>query len=124
MKNELPERYNLGARIEDVIDGDTVRITAEFPFGLMQMGLTIRFSDIDAAETYTESGPDHTEFAEEWFATAEREHDGLWPLIFDSQEWDTGGFGRPLGYLYRRSDGAEYNEDFLEAWGEEYRYQG
>jgi endonuclease YncB( thermonuclease family) len=128
--NDLPDLYNLAAKVERLRDADTFELTVSLGYDLVQRTHVVRPKDIDAAETWRpdteeerEIGEAQTEWAEEWFETAREEYDGTHPLIFDSQEWKTDGWERSLGYVYRRSDGAEYTEDFLEEWGEEYRYE-
>jgi hypothetical protein len=122
--------YNLAARLERIRDADTFEFSVDLGYDLEQQEHVIRPLEIDAAETWRpdteeerEIGEAQTQWAKEWFNTAQREYDGDYPLVFDSVEWQTDGWERSLGYIYRRSDGNEYTEDFIDEWGDEYLYE-
>jgi micrococcal nuclease len=99
----------VSARVEEVVDGDTLDVVCNLGFGL-RFQTTIRLIAVDTHETYGESedseeyrrGIKEKRFVEGWIAEAERAASSRFPL--DLKIYEKGGFGR---WLAEVSDGDE-----------------
>lgn len=118
---QVPD-YCYRAQLVEVVDGDTfdVRIDLGFETHALER---VRAMDIDTSEISFvshdseeyEEGMEHTEFLESWASHAEANHDGEWPLVIYSAEYDRGAYGRVLGDIYSIPDDEWYTEAIYNA---------
>lgn len=118
--------YDYYAQVDRVIDGDSIVLTLDLGYNLIRRDQHARLLDVNTAELRPMAGdqyPDavrHRNFVVEWLVDAARDYNGDWPLVFDSNALDN--FGRALGYVSRRSDGAELNQALIDRFGDAVRY--
>jgi micrococcal nuclease len=117
------------ARVERVVDGDTLDLGIDLGFGVSLTGdeARVRLRGIDTAETFGvpkdseeyATGQRHKAFVEEWVAgTDDRE----WPVFVETAKDDQRGkYGRWLAVVQRRADGAVLNDDLVTEFGDEVR---
>jgi len=117
------------ARVERVVDGDTLDLGIDLGFGVSLTGdeARVRLRGIDTAETfgvpkdseeYT-TGQRHKAFVEEWVADTD---DQEWPVFVETAKDDQRGkYGRWLAVVQRRIDGAVLNDDLVTEFGDEVR---
>lgn len=117
-------------RLKKIVDGDTYELEVDLGFNTTRT-VTVRADGIDTAETwFTDEdseeyrrGQIHEDFVTHWFAIAEEDHDGEWPLIVDTRKNDgKGKYGRYLAEVVRQCDGREVTADLEEEFGEEVVY--
>ena len=117
--------YEYQAAPMTVVDGDTIDVTVDLGFRIHRE-IRLRLLGIDTHETYGvpkdseeyRRGAEETAFVEEWMAAAP---DGQpWPFFIATEK--RGKFGRYLAEIERRVDGAVLNDDLLEEFGDEIRY--
>jgi micrococcal nuclease len=118
------------ARVDRIVDGDTLDLVIDLGFGVRLTGdeARVRLRNIDTAETYGVSkdseeyatGTRHKAFVEEWVARADAEvDDEEWPLFVQTEKDDERGkYGRWLAVIHRRSDGAVLNDDLVTEFGD------
>ena len=105
-----PFDWTFQARLDRVVDGDTVYLVVDIGFGI-NWHADIRLLGINAPEVVGASKADGLvakAFAADWFAAAAS--DGDWPLIVQTTKWETGKFGRWLGVIWRRTTGECLND--------------
>lgn len=113
MKNPTtdPDSWHFrNARLERVIDGDTVVLVLDLGFHSRRT-VTIRLFGVDTAETHNTPadspehirGDEHAQFVREWFADA-AESGLTWPLSVVSHD-AVGIYGRYAAVITRKSDG-------------------
>ena len=123
------EIWQYRARVDRIVDGDTLDLVFDLGFGVHLTGdeARVRLRNIDTAETYGVSkdseeyatGKRHTEFVEEWVAEA---GDAEWPLFVQTEKDDERGkYGRWLAIIHRRNDGAVLNDDLVTEFGDAVR---
>ncbi|WP_318567868.1 hypothetical protein [Salinigranum marinum] len=117
------------ARVERVVDGDTLDLGIDLGFGVSLTGdeARVRLRGVDTAETFGvpkdseeyAAGQRQKAFVEEWVdETDERE----WPVFVETAKDDQRGkYGRWLAVVQRRTDGAVLNDDLVAAFGDEVR---
>ncbi len=106
-----PAIWAYRARVERVIDGDTLQITIDQGLNTHRAE-RVRLLGVDTPETKGATkmaGRLATIYVEDWLAEADDE----WPLIVQTARGDA--FGRWLARVWRRSDGRELNDDLLKA---------
>lgn len=111
------------ARLDDtrtgVVDGDTIDLRVDLGF-YTDRRIRVRLQGVDTAEIFGvgkdseeyAAGTEHKQFVTEWLATARTQHDGAWPLVVVT-ETRTGKYGRWVGTIERKADGAVLNEDLI-----------
>lgn len=98
-----------------VIDGDSLVMVIDAGFGLHvhgngNEGAHIRLLGVDTPERNEPGWAEAKAFTAAWLAEAD---DQPWPLLIATMKADN--FGRYLGWLWRRKDGASLNDDLIEA---------
>lgn len=110
--------FTFQARLQRVIDGDTVVFLVDLGFRT-QKEVRVRVKGIDTAEIYGapkgseeyQRGQKHADFARAWFG--ENAGEGHWPFIL-STEKDHGKYGRWPGRIVSKTTGNVYNEDVVD----------
>lgn len=113
------------ARVDRVVDGDTLDLTIDLGFGVHLTGdeARVRLLDVDTAEIFGSKkgsaeyndGQAHTAFVEDWVAEG---GDGAWPVFVETEkDDDRGKYGRWLAVIKRRNDGAILNDDLVTEFG-------
>ncbi len=98
------ESYRYRARLERVVDGDTVYLTVDLGFRAT-MSLAIRLAGIDAPERYKDGGPEATA----WLRAMLVDRD----LLLESAKGDK--YGRWLGTIYHVNEPVSINSSMIEA---------
>lgn len=117
------------ARVDRVVDGDTLDLTIDLGFGVHLTGdeARVRLLDVDTAEIYGskkgsaehEAGQAHKAFVEDWVVHGA---DGEWPVYIATEKDDERGkYGRWLAVIKRRDDGAVLNDDLVTEFGDAVR---
>jgi|TARA_R110002020_G_scaffold474674_2_gene706710 endonuclease YncB( thermonuclease family) len=102
--------YHYRAKIERVVDGDTIDVTLDLGFDL-HMQARIRFAGINAPESRTrdlvekQKGLEAKRFVEDWIGNCET-------LIVQTQLDKKGKFGRILGNILNH-EGACLNDEMV-----------
>lgn len=114
------------ARMDRVVDGDTLDLTIDLGFGVHLTGdeARVRLLDVDTAEIYGskkgsaeyDAGHAHKTFVEDWVAAG---GDGDWPFFVQTEkDDDRGKYGRWLAVIKRRNDGTVLNDDLVTEFGD------
>ena len=106
----LPYRYR--ARLDRIVDADTLDMTVDLGFRTTRK-TRFRVAGIDAWEVRgeeREKGLEASRFVAGWAKTADV--DG-WPFIIDSHRDSTGKYGRWLADVWRAVDGAHLATDLV-----------
>jgi micrococcal nuclease len=112
--------YEYPARIEYVVDGDTMDVVVELGFN-MQRKIRVRLSEVDTHETYGVShdseeyqrGARETHFVKDWVKSAMS--DGTeWPFIVKTEK--TGKYGRYLAIVMRQDTEEMLHEALLDSF--------
>lgn len=128
----MTEEYDLfyyRAKVTNVVDGDTVDLVIDQGFRTFKEA-RVRLLGVDTAETHFVShdsdeyrlGVEQTEFVEDWLQKGRDNYDGEWSFLLNSHKDGKGKYGRYLGHVIRRSDGAEITASLLNKYGESVRY--
>lgn len=102
-----------------LVDADTVLMRLDKDHGVeFTHPRGIRLLGVDADERYTETGKAATAFAAEWISAALRLPSTptlgpSWPFVVVGSAEDK--YGRPLGTVYRKTDGACLNTDLIDS---------
>jgi micrococcal nuclease len=118
------EVYQHQADLVEVVDGDTLDVTADLGFSLRQ-NWRLRLAGIDTAEVFGvrkasdefRRGKRHEDFAAQWLDDARTQHDGEWPLVVLSVQ--KGKYGRRISAIRRKSDGTILNDALISEFGTE-----
>lgn len=110
--------FEYQAQVDRVVDGDTIDFVIDLGFDLRRT-TRVRLLDVDTAESYGvdhdsaeyELGSEQTEFVEQWLDDVGNE---TWPFIVTTER--TGKYGRYLGRVTRKRDGAVLNDAIVEAY--------
>jgi len=110
--------FTFQARLERVVDGDTVDLLVDLGFRTRKR-VRMRVKGVDTAEIYgVEQGSEafrqgqrHADFARTWFD--EHAGDGAWPFIL-STEPDHGKYGRWPGRIVSKATGHVYRDDLVD----------
>lgn len=114
-----------------VVDGDTQHYQLDQGF-YDYTAEVVRLDGVDTHETRFvshdseeyERGKEQKRYVEAWLAEGQREWPGWWPFIIDCESFDPrGDYDRVLARVIRRSDEAVLNDDLLDEYGEEIRYE-
>jgi len=116
------EVYQHQADLVELIDGDTLDVTADLGFSLRQ-NWRLRLAGIDTSEVFGvkktsdefRRGKRHEEFVAQWLNDARTQYDGEWPLVVLSVQ--KGKYGRYITVVRRKSDGAILNDDLISEFG-------
>lgn len=110
----MPEHYPAyNAALVRIIDADTQIIRIDKDHGTeLTHPRGVRLLGIDAPERYTDAGKEAIAFVSQWFYVASSTGDPL-PLVVVSDKYDK--YGRVLGSIYRKVDGASLKDDLLAA---------
>lgn len=105
-------QYVYPARLEEVIDGDTIDVTVDLGFHITRR-VRLRLAGLDTAEIYGvedesaeyERGMVHSNYVSEWF---DETPDEAFPLTVDVQK--KGKFGRYIATVYRNDRERSLND--------------
>lgn len=119
---DFPDWFTYQARLDRVVDGDTVDLIVDLGFRA-RYEARCRVSGVDTAEIYGVShdsdeyalGLEHTRWVMEWFS--DHDDDSKWPFVLDTEE-DAGKYGRWPARIIAKADGAALNDDLIEAFPE------
>lgn len=103
------------ARLDHVVDGDTVDLTLDLGFRTYKQ-VRVRLAGIDTAEIYgtsKESQEYQVGMDQKAFVIDFLNRDGAWPLRFESYE-ETGKYGRWVGDV--SVDGKSVTRALLDEW--------
>lgn len=115
-------RFNYQAKVDRVIDGDSIVCTFDLGFNVSKGDAKVRLLDVDTHETHFVShssdeykmGMKEKEFTSDWVDEARSNSDTEWPFIIDTvKDNNTGKYGRYLGRVYRVDTQSCLNEDIL-----------
>lgn len=118
MPEAVPSTFR--ARVEDVVDGDTLDVVADCGLGVRR-AIRLRLDGVDTAEVYGVDedsrefarGAEQSAFVREWVSDAQAAEDvGEWPLAVEVVE--RGKYGRWVSRVRRRSDGEDLTERLRE----------
>lgn len=102
------------ARLERIIDGDTLEVVIDVGFHTYHRE-QIRLLDVNTPEikgVTREAGLKAKEFVRIWLMNATLDaKDKNWPLIIETKKDDS--FGRYLAYVYRQDNGISLNIDLI-----------
>lgn len=126
-----PTPWLYRARLERVVDGDTLDLTLDLGFRITRKA-RVRLKDVDTAEIWGvqqdsqeyRQGKVHKAFVTGWLHEAEERVDGEWPLITRTYRDRTGKFGRYLADVIRseehapRADPVTLTDALTEEFGE------
>jgi len=110
--------FQFQARLNRVVDGDTVDLLVDLGFRTRKR-VRVRVKGIDTAEIYGvergseeyRRGKEHSSFARAWFE--ENAGDEDWPFVLATEK-DHGKYGRWPGRIISKSTGHVYNEDIVD----------
>lgn len=103
------------AKLNRVVDGDTVFFDTDVGFGIVWT-VSVRFKDLNAPEVVGPSkaaGLAAKQFTADWLAAGAANDAEEWPFLIQTIKWEREKYGRWLGVIWRRSDGACLNADLL-----------
>lgn len=117
MTQDNNEYWSYRARLERVVDGDTVDLEVDLGFRTHKT-IRVRLPNVDTAEIYGsekdseeyKKGIEQTKFVEDFLNV-----DGEWPLRFESME-ESGKYGRWIGDI--SIDGEYLTEALISEWPE------
>lgn len=123
------------ARVEAVVDGDTLDLTLDLGFGTLLTGDEgrVRLDGIDTGEIFGRAkesdeyqrGQTHKEFVEEWVTDARDAYDGDWPFLVKTYDGDERGkYGRYIARIVSRANHDTLNDALVQTFGDEVRYDG
>lgn len=123
--------FEYQAKLDRVVDGDTVDLHIDLGFSMENRSTRIRLADIDTHEIFFvdneseeyKKGMEEKEFAIEWFDEANRKHDGNYPLVVNTMRDRTGKYGRYIAYIRRKCNGEEYTQRMLDEFGDDILYK-
>ena len=124
---EKKRLWRFQAKPTHIVDGDTADVVVDVGFE-MRREIRLRFADVDTAEIHFvehssdeyKLGKEHTEYVKDWFAVAEKEHDGEWPLIVTTER--KGKYGRYVAWIQRKRDNQVVNADLVREYGDSVVY--
>lgn len=109
--------WKFPARLDRVVDGDTVDLTVDLGFSI-QRTTRFRLFGVDTAEVYGvpqesddyQRGAEHREFVVEWFDT---HSEGEWPLVAWTAK-ETGKYGRYVTEIVADASRESLNQALIE----------
>lgn len=123
-------RFTYQAKVDRVIDGDSIVCTFDLGFNMRKAGTKVRLLEVDTHEIHFVShaseeykmGIDERKFVVDWIDDTRESADAEWPFIIDTvKNNNTGKYGRYLGYVYRVDTQSCLNQDILDEFdGVEY----
>lgn len=128
MSNYWKFRASIGSTdsevIKNVVDGDTVDLTADLGFGVTRR-LTLRLEGVDTAETHNTAhdsdeyqlGVEQANFVRDWLITAMQLGKGDWYLHLETDK-DTRSFTRWIGDIQRTCDQQWLSHAIISQWPE------
>lgn len=113
--------WSYRSKIIDIVDGDTMDLSIDTGFQIT-VNERIRLSSVDTHEISFVSkdseeyrrGMEEYQYVQDWVEQGRENWKGNYPFILFSEKTGRGSYNRYLGYIIRRSDGSELNEDLLE----------